>query len=161
MVDDSNGRPWYQDPKFLALRKQWYGKLKKRGFHDMELHDWSTGESYECLDGISQADVKRTYTRGQERYYQLAVQWVLVMRKRLGPRNARDLDLPQTVRRDVRIWKMHADGAPNRLIGEKLRISKGTAATVIRRERELMLREYREGGYEGELDEPDDPGDRV
>lgn len=133
-------RSWYEKRDFLKLRRQWYRKLKRAGFHDLELIDWSTGEAYECLDGISQADVVNSYTPEAEEYYRMAVQWGTVMEARRKKRQAKHLGLPPVLKaRDIRIWKLHADGKSFRHIAHRLRIGKGAVAGLIRRERERML----------------------
>lgn len=130
----------FQDKDFLKLRKQWYAKLSRKGFKDIELTDWQTGEAWERTNGISQQDVCNTYSPEAERYYQVAVHWVRVMAFRRCRRRAKRLGLPHVTRSlHVDIWREHADGTPYRAIGRKVGCSKGTVENVVNREKALML----------------------
>lgn len=128
---------WHEKPDFLALRKKWYAKLKKKGFKDAELIDWKTGDSYECMEGISKADLKRCYTPDKQRYYELARQWLWDLRER------KDVS-----KRDLTIWGHHSDGRSYRWIEQKTGIKRGTTERVVAMLREQMLDAYVRGGSE-------------
>lgn len=133
-------RERFKDPKFLKLRQKWYDKLKKKGFHDLEITDWSSGDSRECLDGISQADIVNTWSPEQERYYQLAVHWCVVMERRLTKKGADELELPRVPKKCfVEVWRMHADGKPYKAISARLKVPRSQVERVVREEKQLML----------------------
>ena len=59
-------KAWHEQKDFLKLRKQWYAKLTKDGFHDAEHTDWTDGSALNLLNGngnySSGHDAARVYT---------------------------------------------------------------------------------------------------
>ena len=137
MADD--GAKWYEQRAFLNERKKWYAKLKDEGFVDRELINWATGEAWERMDGVSQADVCNTYTKEKERYYQLACQFYWELSKiamKDGPsKNPR----VRRWRRVRRVWKLHADGCSVREIGRRLGMGRMSVQRDIEQVRPLFM----------------------
>lgn len=126
-MDDT---PWYQRPDFLKLRKEWYSKLEDDGFEDVEIIDWSTGEPYGCMEGISQADVCNTYSPDKEEYYRLAEHW--------ATRLAEDRPI-RTNATERRVWELHSRAISEAKIGRRLGLSRNKVRKAIKRLREAMM----------------------
>jgi hypothetical protein len=121
-----NGK-YYMSAEFLRLRKEYYEKLKEDGFKDIEITDWSTGESGNLLRGFGHMDAVRRWTPDKERYYQLARQ----MAQRLSHRRY-DKD-------ERRVWRLHSEGTSFRAIERETGISRGRVSRVVKQIEKEML----------------------
>lgn len=124
-------KPWHQKKEFLALRKQWYKKLKKRGFKDIEYQDWETGESGNLLNGFSLMDAARGWRPDKERFYQLAVHWLIDMRKRKRRKAIDPID--------VKIWQLYSCAKSVHSIARELGTTTYLVTQVTEREKVAML----------------------
>ena len=122
---------YYNDKDFIKLKNKWDDKLdkslRKDGLRDVEVWDKSTGDAFERMHGISQADVLATYSVEQEEYYRMATTFVWELRRRRAGRRA------------IRIWGYHADGWSYRRIARHMHISKGVVERTVKRWRDEML----------------------
>ena len=114
-------RKFNQTPEFLRLRKKYYDKLKAGGFRDIEITDWSDGESGNLLLGFGHMDAVRRWTPEAQRYYELARQKANDMRSRKYSKDARV------------IWRLHATGASFRAIERKTGIPRARVSRVVKR----------------------------
>lgn len=142
----------FEDPKFLALRKAWYEKLKADGFHDIEYIDWNTGkalgepETGRCyLTGQPTAAARRAFAERQvpggpktstPEYWRCAGLWA----EREGFRGRRK-----------QIWRLWADGLPIVAIAEHLALPRPTVSRAVRLEERLMLASLRDGTFDGKV----------
>lgn len=122
--------PWYETPEFLALRKEWYDKLKAEGHRDIEIVDWRTGEAGNLLLGFSEADARKTYTPEAEAYYLAAERHV----GRLEGKPGVSAEL-------VTCWTLHAQGCSNREIERRTGVPREKVARLIRAEQQNMAKE--------------------
>lgn len=122
----------FDTPEFLALRKEWYKKLKDSGFKDIEHTDWETGESGNLMNGFSLMDAYRQYTPEQDRYFQLAVQYRrnVYQRKYMG--YLEDWH--------VKAWTLHSNGKSYRQIQEELGVHRRHVSKYIQEEAKRMLK---------------------
>lgn len=120
------GNP-FKTREFLALRRKYYEKLKEEGFEDIEITDWSTGDSGNLLRGFGHMDAIRRYTPDKERYYQLARQMIHTLKARRAPKEER------------KVWELHAEGVSFRAIERRLGISRNRVSKIVKRiEREML-----------------------
>lgn len=81
-------KAWHEQKDFLKLRKQWYAKLTKDGFHDAEHTDWTDGSALNLLNGngnySSGHDAARVYTPDKESYYTMMRQVAWDYKRRWG-----------------------------------------------------------------------------
>lgn len=120
-------KEWYNDPKFLELRDEWYKKLEKDGFRDVEILDEITRQPGSLMHGPSPGDLRRgLYKVETEEYYRLCRQhvWRIPERKR------------------QHVWRMHAEGASVQKIfdtlGARYSLKRGTIARIIKDEEAAM-----------------------
>lgn len=147
LVKRMNSGKWHEQRAFLEERKKWYAKLKKEGFDDIENIEWNTGASYECLNGVSNADVCDSWTHGKERYYQLANQFLWELRKRASRDRRRKSPERKDWGRVLRIWKLHAEGASIRDIVKKVGFYRsGVHKVVVDMRTEMLAWHQEEGG---------------
>lgn len=128
-----DNKPWYARRDFLRLRKEWYDKLEKSGFEDVEHTSWDTGEAGMQFKGggfRSAGDVQRRFSWSKVRYYQLAAQRVWTMREE-GCWDAEEIE----------IFDLHAQGATQKEIWEALGCSKRRIRETIKQQKELF-RDY-------------------
>jgi hypothetical protein len=99
--------PWYEDPDFVKLKKEWYDKLEEEGFQDAESHRWGPGgkgRPREMLNGhgsfSSQREFEKTYSEDKQRFYELCRQFYWYMWRR-GMRADR-----------LQVWEQYAAGVP-------------------------------------------------
>lgn len=145
----------FQTPEFLALRKEWYEKLKESGFKDIENIRWKDGESMECLNGMSQMDLCRGYTPEQQRYFELAKQWYWTLmtdrrsweeyvhgrwRKRWQGRHPCVEDQPYSLAKVRKVWGLWSEGVTMRGIERRARIPRPIVSEIIRYQESLMLK---------------------
>lgn len=114
-------RKFHKTPEFLSLRREYYDKLKSEGFRDIEITDWSDGESGNLLLGFGHMDAIRRWTPEAQRYYELARQKANDMRSR---RYTKD---------DRVIWRLHAAGSSFRAIERKTGIPRARVSRVVKR----------------------------
>lgn len=144
----------YQDPEFLRLRKQWYDRLAREGFQDIEHTDWETGESGNLLDGLTTGQLARreaksrigTYREPQQkrdhradtqqpgslieehaRYYQLCEHWKLQLEHEGWPHWYR------------RVWDMHTAGLSYSEIGRRTKTPRSFISQWVRFQERRML----------------------
>ena len=120
---------YHESKKFLALRKKYYAKLKKAGFEDIEITDWSTGDSGNLLRGFGHMDAVRRWTPDKERYYQLARQMNFTLAERKYPKEER------------KIWGLHAEGVSFRAIERRLGVPRNRVSRIVRRIEKEMISE--------------------
>ncbi len=126
-------REWYQEPRFLELRKKWYEKLEKKGFEDIEHTSWDTGEAgdkFKAGGFRCAADVQRRFGWDKVRYYELACQRVWEMRE-------------EGVWDDetIEIFEFHAGGWTNKDIHRAMGVPKRRISKIIKEQRS-KFRDY-------------------
>lgn len=114
----------YKTKKFAALKKTWYGKLKKSGFEDAEgennaLTNWH-GQIFMADCKVDSGDilptqesrhaVVRTFWQAKEIYYRIAGQFL------------HEHQFKNWV--EKKIWELHSKGVPVREIVRELRSRK-------------------------------------
>jgi hypothetical protein len=125
-------KQWYEKKEFQELRREWYGKLKKSGFEDIEYFD-KNGEVLPVMKGYNGADAARFYKPDAAEFYRLAVHFTNRVEEMFGTRSWK-----------YKAWVRYADG-----VGI-LRIAKGLKRSYIYTERFIkemvaqMLREVSE-----------------
>lgn len=122
---------YYESREFLKLRRKYYEKLKDDGFTDIEITDWSTGESGNLLRGFGHMDAVRRWTPDKERYYQLARQKAHKLRSR------------KYSKEDRKVWRLHAEGESFRGIERRTGVPRGRVSRIVKRIAEEMLSEER------------------
>lgn len=122
---------YYESREFLKLRREYYEKLKDDGFTDIEITDWSTGESGNLLRGFGHMDAVRRWTPDKERYYQLARQKAHKLRSR------------KYSKEDRKVWRLHAEGESFRGIERRTGVPRGRVSRIVKRIAEEMLSEER------------------
>mgnify|MGYP001166800900 CR=1 FL=1 len=122
---------YYESREFLKLRREFYEKLKDDGFKDIEITDWSTGESGNLLRGFGHMDAVRRWTPDKERYYQLARQKAHKLRSR------------KYSKEDRKVWRLHAEGESFRGIERRTGVPRGRVSRIVKRIAEEMLSEER------------------
>lgn len=125
----------FETPEFLALRKEWYGKLKKKGFKDIEHTNWEDGTSGNLLNGMTLMDMLRSWTPEQQRYYELAVHYIRNVRWR---RAKGLLEAWQ-----VKAWILHANGKSYHQIGEAVGVHRRYVSKYVREEAKRMMEHAR------------------
>lgn len=98
--------------EFKKLQEQWYDKIKKEGFEDIE-------RPFDQLKKLPQG-------RSTEEYYRRAGQYY----------HHNDWSEYDSVEKDV--WEMHQDGATTREINKKLGLYTDKTTAIIRKHKELM-----------------------
>ena len=114
-------KKFYQTPEFLRLRREFYKKLKDKGFRDIENIDWSTGDSGNLLNGFGHMDAVRRWSPESQRYYELARQKASNMRSRKYSKD------------DRRIWRLHAEGQSFRAIERTTGIPRARVSRTVKR----------------------------
>lgn len=85
--------------QFARLQKQWYAKLAKQGFEDIEWVDHNTGLGHDSAFLKGSLSSGKPYHPGRELYYQLATNYLMnCISLKNKPYNKF-------------IWKLHAEGA--------------------------------------------------
>lgn len=92
-------RAWHEDPRYLALRRAWYGKAAASGLRDVEYTDWHDGSAGDVLPGMTLVDARRHWTPEAQRWAELARQYTHVLDRTRSQRGA-----------PARIWRRRADG---------------------------------------------------
>lgn len=121
-------------PEELELVRKWDAILKKDGFKDVEITDYTNGQRGNLLKGMSHMDMLRTYTPEKERYYQLAQQWY-----------HHHLAIRPT---DVRVrasWWLHSQGWSMADIGIALGVNRQRISDWINVEKASMLDAVKHG----------------
>jgi hypothetical protein len=85
--------------QFAKLQKQWYAKLAKEGFKDLEWVDHNTGTGHDSGYLRGSLISGKAYHPGRELYYQLATNYLIHCT------NLKNYPM------DKFIWKLHAGGA--------------------------------------------------
>ena len=114
-------KKYYQTEEFLKQRKEYYDKLKKEGFRDIEITDWSTGDSGNLLMGFGHMDAVRRYTPEDQRYYELARQ------------KAQNLRSRKYTKDDRIVWRLHAQGTSFRAIERETGIPRSRVSRIVKR----------------------------
>ena len=114
-------KKFYQTPEFLRLRREFYKKLKDKGFKDIENIDWATGDSGNLLNGFGHMDAVRRWSPESQRYYELARQKANNMRSRKYSKD------------DRRIWRLHAEGQSFRAIERTTGIPRARVSRTVKR----------------------------
>ena len=114
-------KKYYETPEFLALRREYYARLKADGFRDIENIDWKTGDSGNLLNGFGHMDAVRRWSPESQRYYELARQKAATIR---GPKYNKD---------ERRIWRMHAKGKSFRAIERETGIPRARVSRTVKR----------------------------
>lgn len=129
--------PYYKSKEFLALRWEWYDKLKKDGkFTDIEFYSYDTGESLPTMNGMSSVDMKKSGSRwgnSKIEYYRLAEQHKL----RMGYRYAKSAW-------EYQAWAMHADGVGTKAIARALGVKASAVVKLVAKEARFSMR----GGHQ-------------
>ena len=113
----------YENPEFKKLKQQWYGKLAKSGFKDIELPgDCAMLQHY---DSTRFYRVESDVFGAQQAYYERAGQFLF--------ENA------FLCAKQRYIWKEHSEGRENTEIAKKHHIGLGFVAKEIRKVRAKML----------------------
>jgi hypothetical protein len=109
---------WHETPEFQKLRRQWYKKLEKSGFTDIEQTVDAKGTVGGYLLGMSQGDLRRgLYKPETEEYFTRARQFAH--------------SLPSgSLARDV--WELHAEGVYQTRIAQQLTRKLKTKVSVNR-----------------------------
>ncbi len=126
----TRSKAWHEKKDFLKLKKDWYKKLEEDGFEDIELHNWKTGETFERTNGVSQADVVKTYSAEAEEYYRLAAQFVWELEE-----EGEESEVA------IAIWRLHADGVGYRRIAKMLKVARNKVEKTVPRLKKRMLQE--------------------
>lgn len=119
-------RSVYKNKEFLKLRWEWYEKLKKSGFNDIEFHVRSNGDTMPMLNGMNATDMVKMLTRwgaSKVEYYRLAEQQLAKVGKEFGTRSWQ-----------YKAWKIHSDGHGIRTITRLLGVTDGEARRLIRKQ---------------------------
>ena len=119
-------RSVYKNKEFLKLRWEWYEKLKKSGFNDIEFHIRSSGDTMPMLNGMNATDMMKMLTRwgaSKVEYYRLAEQQLAKVGKKFGKRSWQ-----------YKAWKIHSDGHGIRTITRLLGVTDGEARRLIRKQ---------------------------
>lgn len=105
--------------EFIKLQKQWYAKLAKEGFEDIEWIDHSTGKGHNSpfLRGSMQGG--RRYHAGRDLYFRMATNY-LHNCKSSSLRNYRRI-----------IWRLHAEGATYQEIVNELSNKHGLTISIF------------------------------
>lgn len=114
-------KKYYQSEDFLKLRREYYKKLKDKGFRDIENIDWSTGDSGNLLNGFGHMDAVRRWSPESQRYYELARQKANDMRSRKYSKD------------DRKIWRLHAEGHSFRAIERTTGIPRARVSRTVKR----------------------------
>ncbi len=108
------GRPkaWNETPEFLALFEKWNKKLlevsKTDGMgKDIEMFRRVDGEAFERMNGIREGDILATWSPGQQRYFEMARQWLWVLREPGGTSKLRPKSTPKCW---IRMWELYSEG---------------------------------------------------
>lgn len=124
----------YATDEFLKLRWEWYAKLKKSGFKDIEYQDQATGNPLPVLRGYSAMDAKRFYRADAAEYYRLAEHHILSVKKRYGASSW-----------EVRAWEAHSLGYGVAKIYRRRRLAEHTSLGGLKRfidyEKSVMLKD--------------------
>ena len=119
----------YDSPEFLALRKEWYGKLKDSGYRDIEFIDWEDGSSGNLLNGFGLMDAYRQWSPDKQRYYELATHHGRYVRRRYHAESF-----------EYQVWKRHANGKSARTIAEEINVARRRVSQFLKSERMVMLK---------------------
>jgi hypothetical protein len=92
---------------YRALQKQWYEKLKRTGFNDLERFD-STGSPLPLLNGASLRHIADAFSLSTELYYR---------RMRNFVAHNGNWGFPDVIK--MYVASMYAEGAPYRLISKE------------------------------------------
>jgi hypothetical protein len=93
--------------QFIELQKQWYEKLAKSGFKDLEWVDHTTGLGHDTPHLKGSLSLGRTYHPGRALYYDMALAYLTHCRSLSGFNRF--------------IWRLHANGATYDQIMDALR----------------------------------------
>ena len=124
---------WHETPEVQALRREWYAKLKEKGFKDIEQVVDDRGTVGALLLGVSQGDLRRRlYKPETEQYYTLARQHLHTVRRR-------------KLKHARAIWALHSEGYGERrgcavLAAKGKTVTPGHYKKVVNDERERMMR---------------------
>jgi DNA-binding CsgD family transcriptional regulator len=116
-----------RNKSFVKLQQEWYNKLKKTGFVDIEFFH-ADGNSTDGLLRNSIGSLMASYTPEGEYYYRKA-RWFLQHHK-------------FTSAREKKIWSLHCEGMYNPAIGKIMGCSKEPIRHIVNRLR-LVLRHDR------------------
>lgn len=120
----------YESKEFLKLREEWYGKLKKKGFKDIEYTDWEDGSSGNLLAGYGHMDAVRFYSQDVTDYFYRANQYLREVRRHWG------VGSPEHV-----AWKIHSRCGPLREVKEALGVSMKEAKRIVGKVRMNMYQD--------------------
>lgn len=126
----SKKKAWYKNQDFLALRSQWYAKLKKSGFKDIEYFDQRTGDALPLLGGYGPMDAVRFYRPDSAEFYRLAVHFMLRVQEMYGVRSWQ-----------YKAWKAYADGVGIMRISKSVGKSAASVDKFVKNMRTIMLEE--------------------
>lgn len=132
---------WHAKPEVQELKREWYGKLAKSGFVDIEQDVDDEGTPGRYLLGMSQGDLRRNlYQSGTDDYFRYARQHLWEMR--YGKRRA--------------IWRLHTEAVTFKEIAARVRpryvVSPKTVGRIVREEAAKMtakLQTWAEEKYVG------------
>lgn len=88
--------PNLSQSQFARLQKQWYAKLAKEGFDDIEWVDHTTGRGHDSA--FMKGGGAKTYHAGRELYFQLATNYLMHCKNLLKKPYHRF------------IWRLHSEG---------------------------------------------------
>jgi hypothetical protein len=139
---------WHQTQEFLDLRKQWYQKLQKKGFHDIENIDWNTGNSGGeggsrglfrggTASPVSQADFIQSYSPQKEEFWRVLSKWSWYPGCLKGARNRR---------RDLRVLRRICDGEQRGVVADSEGLSRRTVNRIIGKARNELLAHIKKKG---------------
>lgn len=117
------GHKW-NTKEFVKLQKEWYEKLKKLGFVDLEFFLDNGNTTPQLLKG-SIYNLKNTYKPATAYYYQKAC-WY-----------AHHGTFEDTLEKSI--WELHAEGKTNLQVAKALRTTVSIVVTRIRKARSRML----------------------
>lgn len=120
-------------PQFKKLQKQWYEKLAKEGFEDIEQTDGNLKVWTSHIHRSLQSLANPTLREAKETYYRLASQFL------------HEFVFPD--QKTKKIWQMHSDGISYRHIAKELAKSghhadKDSIWRIVRNLRNEMKKQY-------------------
>jgi hypothetical protein len=141
-------------PSFKLLQKQWYEKLAKEGFKDIENVDTDTlktyslsrssGSDHSIHDKYGDKRMRDVYRkRFKERYYDLCRHIMF---------HPKYLDLIKDHPGRQKIWEMHAEGERQHIIATKMNMSRTNVRWILNKFIPLVMESNTEKYDESDSD---------
>lgn len=118
----------YSSKEFLALKKEWYEKLRLSGFKDQEFH-YRDGNTTFALVSESFSSLRAAYKPQTVFYFQKAG-WYLYHGWFYN-------------HREQKIWQGHCEGRTHREMAEELGMKRQNVTVIVKRVRKRMIADKR------------------